>query len=53
MVASLANQGVHHRPYPYNLTTKPTTVSIELPSSVEVEQTVSQDVDINNDIEGQ
>ena len=53
MMATLTKQGVRHREYPYNLTTKPTIVTIELPSTVEVEQTASQDLDINDDIEGQ
>ena len=36
MMATLTTQRVDGKTYPYNLTTKPTTVSIELPTSVEV-----------------
>ena len=39
MIASLAQESVNGKAYPYNLTTKPTTVNIEMPTSVEVEQT--------------
>ena len=53
MMATLTKQGVRHREYPYNLTTKPTIVTIELPSTVEVEQTASQNLDFNDNIEGQ
>ena len=36
MIASLAQESVNGKAYPYNLTTKPTTVNIEMPTSVEV-----------------
>ena len=36
MMATLVKKSVAGKTYPYNLTTKPTTVSIELPTSVEV-----------------
>ena len=39
MMATLTKIAVTHRSYPYNLTTKPTVVTIELPSDAEVEKT--------------
>ena len=38
MMATLTKQSVNGKAYPYNLTTKPTTVNIELPTSVEVNE---------------
>ena len=37
MMATLTKQSVTGKAYPYNLTTKPTTLNIELPTAVEVE----------------
>ena len=43
MMASLAKESVDGKAYPYNLTTKPTTVNIEMPTSVEVRQQADRD----------
>ena len=50
MMATLTKQSVTGKAYPYNLTTKPTTVNIELPTSVEVKQTEEKEDQIINQL---